>query len=273
IDCTTTILEVEEASPNLEVEITSPTLEIKETLSTLEVNITSPSLTSVKFAFFVFVCQYIKITSPIYTYQPSEVTSFNSAQQHINVTSLSTYQYNLKKGDSFDDWSSDPNDSNITRHKSFHCSSSGTYNSWKNIDQNLHHLHVKPGYIVHLNARYQQLSNEMIEDLRILTEYIYNVIYCLCEYYKDEKPDSGLFLESLFEKMLFTETLSSSKATFTLKSLQQFQKLEHNEAIHYATSLRNWFGIAFSVSKTAINIALETNSDEELIQMLKNFIM
>ncbi|CAG8678910.1 28796_t:CDS:2 [Gigaspora margarita] len=51
-----------------------------------------------------------------------------------------------------------------------------------------------------------------------------------------------------------------------------FQKLEYNEIIRRTTPLKNRFGVAFSISKTAINIALETNSDEELIQMLKNFI-
>ncbi|KAF0443469.1 protein far1-related sequence 5-like [Gigaspora margarita] len=70
-----------------------------------------------------------------------------------------------------------------------------------------------------------------------------------------------------------TKTLPlPSEAKFTLQSLRQFQKLEHHDVICYATPLRNWFGIAFSVSKTAINIALETNSNEELIRMLKNFI-
>ncbi|CAG8819075.1 18499_t:CDS:2, partial [Gigaspora margarita] len=54
--------------------------------------------------------------------------------------------------------------------------------------------------------------------------------------------------------------------------LDNSPKLEHHNVICHATPLRNWFGIAFSVSKTAINIALETNSDEELIRMLKNFI-
>ncbi|RIB23008.1 hypothetical protein C2G38_2172484 [Gigaspora rosea] len=69
------------------------------------------------------------------------------------------------------------------------------------------------------------------------------------------------------------ETLSlPSEAISTFQNLQQFQKLEHNEIIHRTTSLRNRFGVAFSISKTAINIALETNSDEELIRMLKNFI-
>ncbi|RIB26622.1 hypothetical protein C2G38_2162830 [Gigaspora rosea] len=70
-----------------------------------------------------------------------------------------------------------------------------------------------------------------------------------------------------------TETLPLlSEAKFTLQSLRQFQKLEHHDVIRYAIPLRNRFGIAFSVSKTTINIALKTNSDEELIQMLKNFI-
>ncbi|CAG8697094.1 9992_t:CDS:1, partial [Scutellospora calospora] len=50
-------------------------------------------------------------------------------------------------------------------------------------------------------------------------------------------------------------------------------KLEHNEVIYHTTFLRNQFRIAFSVSKTAINIALETNSNKELIQILKNFII
>ncbi|RIB26017.1 hypothetical protein C2G38_2164473 [Gigaspora rosea] len=49
-------------------------------------------------------------------------------------------------------------------------------------------------------------------------------------------------------------------------------ELEHNYVICHATPLRNHFEIAFSVSKTAINIALKTNSNDELIRMLKNFI-
>ncbi|CAG8826527.1 36842_t:CDS:2 [Gigaspora margarita] len=69
------------------------------------------------------------------------------------------------------------------------------------------------------------------------------------------------------------ETLSlPSEVISTFQNLQQFQKLEHNEIIHCTTPLRNRFGVAFSISKTAINIALETNSDKKLIRMLKNFI-
>ncbi|CAG8688528.1 1910_t:CDS:2, partial [Cetraspora pellucida] len=119
------------------------------------------------------------------------VTSLNSAQQHMDVTFLSTYQYNLKEGDSFYDWLSvdtfmrlycleqgfgyqvfrndkDPNDSNITHCKSFHCSSSEKIRYKTLIDAHNHEL--EPEHIVHLNARYRQLSNEMIEDLRFLTE-------------------------------------------------------------------------------------------------------
>ncbi|CAG8809604.1 1023_t:CDS:1, partial [Dentiscutata erythropus] len=32
------------------------------------------------------------------------------------------------------------------------------------------------------------------------------------------------------------------------------------------------FGVAFSTAKTTINIALKTKSDDELVQLLKNFI-
>ncbi|RIB24253.1 hypothetical protein C2G38_2032041 [Gigaspora rosea] len=58
----------------------------------------------------------------------------------------------------------------------------------------------------------------------------------------------------------------------TFQSLRPFQELEHNEVICHATLLRNRFGTASSSFKMAINIALETNSNDELIQMLKNFI-
>ena len=60
---------------------------------------------------------------------------------------------------------------------------------------------------------------------------------------------------------------------FTLQSLQQFQGSDHNEVvINKNTSQRNRFGVAFSTAKTAVNIALETNSDVELIKLLKEFI-
>src|ERR1051325_3185600 len=75
--------------------------------------------------------------------------------------SSTVYQYNLHVGDIFDDWQSvntfihqyclergfgyqvfrndkDQNDSSIIRRKSFRCSSSGTYEARKGIDQNLH---------------------------------------------------------------------------------------------------------------------------------------
>ncbi|CAG8605534.1 10997_t:CDS:2, partial [Cetraspora pellucida] len=84
---------------------------------------------------------------------------------------------------------------------------------------------------------------------------------------EDVNDESQATLKSLLNEVeilnLYTKTLLFSEAIFTLQSLQQFQKLEHNEAIHHATPLRNQFEIAFSVSKTAINIVLKTNSDEE----------
>ncbi|KAF0443468.1 hypothetical protein F8M41_003568 [Gigaspora margarita] len=94
VECTTTtVIEVEEALSNLEVGFTSPILEIEKTLSSLYTE-----------------------TTPIYTYQPSEVTPLNSTHQHIAL-------------------------------------------------DDVHNHELQPGQIAQLNARYQQLSTEMMEDL------------------------------------------------------------------------------------------------------------
>jgi hypothetical protein len=70
---------------------------------------------------------------------------------------------------------------------------------------------------------------------------------------------------------------SSEAATtvdFTLQSLRRLQGSFHNERnIQQIIPKRNRFEIAFSTTKTAINIALETGSDNELVELLKNFIL
>jgi hypothetical protein len=74
---------------------------------------------------------------------------------------------------------------------------------------------------------------------------------------------------------------SSSEATtvpltvdFTLQTLQHLQGLFHNkENVQRIIPQRNRFGIAFSTAKTAINIALETRSNNELVKLLKDFIL
>src|SRR5581483_6426137 len=138
-----------------------------------------------------------------------------------------SYQYNLAVGDSFDDWSlvdtfmhqyclergfgyqifrndKDPNDSTIIRRKSFHCSSSGSYEPQKIMDQKLHRLRgtiktncewhvnftfpksahqigcttlkdvhnheVNPAQISHIIARYRHLNSEMIQDLKFFMD-------------------------------------------------------------------------------------------------------
>ncbi|CAG8648866.1 11577_t:CDS:2 [Funneliformis caledonium] len=60
---------------------------------------------------------------------------------------------------------------------------------------------------------------------------------------------------------------------FTLKSLKHIQGSDHKENIQQIIPQRNRFGVAFSIAKTAINIVLETKSDNELVQMLKSFIL
>lgn len=61
---------------------------------------------------------------------------------------------------------------------------------------------------------------------------------------------------------------------FTLQTLRHLQGLFHNkENVQHIIPQRNRFGIAFSTAKTAINIALETRSDNELVKLLKDFIL
>ncbi|RGB24275.1 hypothetical protein C1646_676499 [Rhizophagus diaphanus] len=63
------------------------------------------------------------------------------------------------------------------------------------------------------------------------------------------------------------------QVNFTLQSLQHFQGSDHNEIIiNKNLPQRNRFGIAFLTVKTAIHIAIETNSDVKLIKLLKEFI-
>jgi hypothetical protein len=60
---------------------------------------------------------------------------------------------------------------------------------------------------------------------------------------------------------------------FTLQRLRQLQGSCHKENAQQIIPQRNRFGIAFSTAKTAINIALETRSDTELVKLLKDFIL
>ncbi|CAB4402035.1 unnamed protein product [Rhizophagus irregularis] len=53
---------------------------------------------------------------------------------------------------------------------------------------------------------------------------------------------------------------------------QHFQGSYNNEIIQQIIPKRNKFGVAFSTAKTAINIALETRCDNELVKLLRDFI-
>ncbi|CAB4390133.1 unnamed protein product [Rhizophagus irregularis] len=72
-----------------------------------------------------------------------------------------------------------------------------------------------------------------------------------------------------------TSSVPPSQNNFTLQSLHYFQGVEHiqlNEIMRQNNFKRNRFGVAFSTAKTAINVALEKKTDEELIKILKDFI-
>jgi len=65
---------------------------------------------------------------------------------------------------------------------------------------------------------------------------------------------------------------TTCEVNFTLKSLKHIQGSDHKENIQKIIPQRNRFGIAFSTAKTAINVTLETKSDNELVRLLKDFI-
>jgi len=97
-------------------------------------------------------------------------------------------------------------------------------------------------------------------------------------WYKDEilmKLD-----DALENSPILTAIESSSEAAttltsvdFTLQGLKYLQGSFYKENVQQVIPKRNRFGVAFSTAKTAINIALETGSDSELVKLLKDFIL
>ncbi|CAG8816417.1 18058_t:CDS:2, partial [Dentiscutata erythropus] len=63
------------------------------------------------------------------------------------------------------------------------------------------------------------------------------------------------------------------QVNLNLQSLRNFQGSNYGTSVQKITSQRNRFGVAFSTAKTAINVALKTKSDNELVQILKDFIL
>ncbi|CAB5373931.1 unnamed protein product [Rhizophagus irregularis] len=97
----------------------------------------------------------------------------------------------------------------------------------------------------------------------------YNIVIRL-----DDRTHLCTCLETI-TKVIETTTDTSTLfqiTSYTFQSLHCIQGSDNNEVIRQNTNQRNRFGIAFSTAKTAVNIALETNSDRELIQLLKDFI-
>jgi len=91
------------------------------------------------------------------------------------------------------------------------------------------------------------------------------------------KDDILTRFDTVLENSLVLTAIESPNNTtcevnFTLKSLKHIQGSDHKENIQKIIPQRNRFGIAFSTAKTAINVALETKSDNELVRLLKDFI-
>jgi len=90
------------------------------------------------------------------------------------------------------------------------------------------------------------------------------------------KDDILMNLDDALENSPVLTAIESSttpcEVEFTLESLRCIQESGHKENFHKIILQRNRFGIAFSTAKTAINVALDTKSDNELVRLLKNFI-
>ncbi|KAF0491312.1 protein far1-related sequence 5-like isoform x2 [Gigaspora margarita] len=65
---------------------------------------------------------------------------------------------------------------------------------------------------------------------------------------------------------------SSFQVISVFQNIQNFNKSDYNEVDHKHISQKNRYRIAFSIAKTAINIALENNKDAKLVWLLKDFI-
>ncbi|CAB5355112.1 unnamed protein product [Rhizophagus irregularis] len=87
----------------------------------------------------------------------------------------------------------------------------------------------------------------------------------------DDILDNSPVLTAL-ESSTEVNTISRT-VDFTLQSLRQLQGSYHKKNAQRIIPQRNRFGVAFSTAKTAINIALETGSDTELVKLLKDFIL
>ncbi|CAG8677989.1 14116_t:CDS:2 [Funneliformis caledonium] len=125
------------------------------------------------------------------------------------------------------------------------------------------------------------IDNNFVEDLkhRKFTESEAFLVKAICiipvRWYKDEilmKFDNVL-KNSPVLTAISTNSATPYEVDFTLKSLKHIQGSDYKENIQQVIPQRNRFRVAISTAKTAINIALETKSDNELVQMLKSFIL
>ncbi|CAG8587222.1 13788_t:CDS:2, partial [Dentiscutata heterogama] len=94
-----------------------------------------------------------------------------------------------------------------------------------------------------------------------------------------DEPQATLkaILDQVLENSLSLTAIESSidttiQVNLNLQSLRNFQGSNYGTSVQKITSQRNRFGVAFLTAKIAINVALETRSDNELFQILKDFI-
>ncbi|CAG8672965.1 22025_t:CDS:2, partial [Racocetra persica] len=225
-------------------------------------------------------------------------TSSSSLTENDNNPSIS-YQYNLNVENYFDDWLS------VDRFMHNYCLKRGFgYQIFCN-DKDPNDSNCKVAPITQLKMLKMKYPQHVF-----YKQDIYNAIYKLYKN-NNKRLNFVSFLDTLFEKMLqdpcwknlcfdtiddnFIEDvvdepqatlkailrdndISNIKETWrihqALKNSPSLIAIESSTdtAIEQVIPKKNKFGVVFSIAKTAINIALETKSDNELVQLLKNFI-
>ncbi|CAB4415220.1 unnamed protein product [Rhizophagus irregularis] len=115
---------------------------------------------------------------------------------------------------------------------------------------------------------------DMVDELQVMLKAILNDMDTSYIKYYDIKLKSSILENSpVLAAVESSDIAMLCTVDFTFQSLKKhFQGSYNNEIIQQIISKRNKFGVAFSTAKTAINIALKTKCDNELVKLLREFI-
>ncbi|CAG8490826.1 6160_t:CDS:2 [Racocetra persica] len=240
-------------------------------------------------------------------------TSFSEYDDNFKELSILSYQYNLYGfGYQAFRNDKDQNNPDISHQKSYCYSSGGVYETRKVSDISARYRHFSNKMIQDIKF-FLECKVAPITQLEILKKKypqhmfyrqdMYNAIYKLRQN-DNERSDSVSLLDSVFwmlasqqklyrqfsDVVLNDNTLEDELSSMYIWILQYLLKTTNNvvpksfwtdsepglitlESSSEHTIQANVTLQTFSIAKTVINIVLETKSDNELIQLLKTFIL